>query len=75
MTEVNVVDWRKPYQDAMAETDGHKLPQAIADAESMIFQRWQVLAGTSNENSERLAIHNALNDLRALKSNKRKAKS
>lgn len=75
MTDLNVVDWRKPYQDAMTETDGRKLPQAIAEAESVIFQRWQVLAGTSNENGERIAIHNALNDLRDLKSNKHKAKS
>jgi hypothetical protein len=75
MTNVNVVDWRKPYQDAMAETDGRKLPQAIAEAEGVIFMRWQVLTGTSNENGERIAIHNALNDLRALKSNKHKTQS
>ena len=75
MSEVNVVDWRKTYQEAMAETDGRKLAQVIAEAEGVIFQRWQVLTGTSNESSERIAIHNALNDLRALKSNKHKTQS
>jgi hypothetical protein len=75
MTNVNVADWHKPYQDAMTETDERKLPRAIAEAESVIFMRWQVLTGTSNENSERIAIHNALNDLRALKPKKHKTLS
>lgn len=72
MTNANVVEWRRPYQEAMTETDEHKLPQAIAEAERVIFMRWQVLTGTSNENGERIAIHDALNDLRDLRSKKKK---
>ena len=75
MVDQKVQDWHKPYQDAMAETDARRLPLVIAEAESVLFIRWQMLEGTPNERSERVAIHNALNDLRALKSPKRKLSS
>ena len=73
MIDLKAQDWHKPYQDALSETDARKLPSAIAAAENFLFLRWQVLPGSPNERSERVAIHNALNDLRLLKTNKRKA--
>ncbi len=75
MIDLKVQDWRKPFQDAIAETDARRLPMVIAEAETIIFTRWQTLEGTPNERSERVAIHNALNELRALKSPKRKSAS
>jgi hypothetical protein len=75
VVDQKVQDWHKPYQDAMAETDARRLPMVIAEAESVILTRWQSLDGAANERSERVAIHNALNDLRALKTTKRKSAS
>jgi hypothetical protein len=75
LVDQKVQDWHKPYQDAMAETDASRLPRVIAEAESVLFIRWQTLEGTPNERSERVAIHNALNDLRALKGIKQKLNS
>ena len=75
MTDLATKNWRKPYQDALSETDARKLPQVIAAAESVIFLRWEALPGTSNESNERMAIHDALNELRLLKRNRRKPQS
>lgn len=75
MSEPESQDWHKFYQDAMAETASGRRPQLIAAAEKMIFLRWNALSGSPNENSERLAIHNALNDLRHLKAGKRNARA
>lgn len=61
------LEWRKLYQDAVAETDSRKLPAAIAAAEDIIRLRIEVLPGSPNERGERLAIHDALNDLRHMK--------
>ncbi len=72
MVDLKIQDWRKPFHDAMAETDARRLPLVIAEAEQLIFMRWNTLDGTPNERSERVAIHNALNELRTLKSPKRK---
>jgi hypothetical protein len=73
LIDLKIQDWRKPFHDAIAETDARRLPQVIAEAENIIFIRWKTLDGTPNERSERVAIHNALNELRALKSPKRKS--
>lgn len=61
------VEWRKTYQDAVAETDSRKRPAAIAAAEDIIHLRIEVLPGSPNERGERLAIHDALNELRHMK--------
>lgn len=73
MIEHKAGDWHKTYQDALSETDAKRLSQVIADAESVMFLRWQVLPGSPNERGERVEIHNALNALRLLKTNKPKS--
>jgi hypothetical protein len=73
MTDSKTQDWHKPYQDAVSETDARRLPQVIAAAENLLFLRWRELPGSANERSERVAIHDALNHLRLLKTNKRRA--
>ena len=60
-------EWRKTYQEAVTETDSRKLLSAIAAAEDIIRLRIAVLPGSPNERGERLAIHDALNELRHLK--------
>ncbi|HET9400779.1 MAG TPA: hypothetical protein VFO34_07500 [Candidatus Acidoferrales bacterium] len=61
------LEWRKAYQDAVAETDSRKVPAAIAAAEDIIRLRIEVLPGSPNERGERLQIHDALNELRHMK--------
>jgi phage anti-repressor protein len=73
MSDWEVHDWRKSYEDALLETDARRLPRLIAAAENVLFLRWRELPGSPGENTERVAINGALNNLRLLKTDKRKA--
>ena len=73
MSDRKLYDWRKLYQDALLETDARRLPRLIATAENILFLRWRKLPGSSDESSERVAINDALYNLRLLKTNRHKA--
>ena len=61
--------WRVLYHIAMCESDVHKLPERIADAESAIVLRAQQLFYTHGDsNEEQESLDDALCILHALRS-------
>jgi hypothetical protein len=67
MEDFQYPEWQKPFQDALVELDGSKLPERIAVAEAAILSRLQAMSGTGEHSSERRAIEDALSSLRVLR--------
>jgi hypothetical protein len=61
------LDWQRPYQETLVETDEKRLREKIHLAEWKIFQRLQQVSAEDDHHEERQAIGNALRALRALK--------
>ena len=63
----NKFEWQKPLYEALAEANPDKLTEKIAEAEGVIFSRFQSLEQSPDGAEERLALHDASNTLLALK--------
>jgi hypothetical protein len=59
--------WEQPYQEARKEPNPEKLSERVTAAETAIFRRLQELGNLSEENSETIAIQDALNVLFTMK--------
>jgi hypothetical protein len=62
-------EWQNEFQAAILELDREKLEERVMAAETAIFKRLQAIAQSSDHNSEREAIEDALSSLRTLKRN------
>ena len=60
-------EWQREFQAAMLELDREKLSRRVMEAETAIFNRLQAISQSSDHDSERGAIEDALSSLRALK--------
>ena len=56
MSNSYLLDWRKRFLAALAETDKDKLPALVYAAELSIFLRLQELADSADHHEERSAI-------------------
>ena len=63
----NKFEWQKPLYEALAEANPDKLTEKVAEAEGVIFPRFQTLEHSPDGAEERLALHDASNILLALK--------
>lgn len=63
----NNFEWQKPLYEALAEANPDKLTEKVAEAEGVIFPRFQSLEQSSDGTEERRALHDASNILLALK--------
>ena len=61
-------EWQKPYFEAVLEVDPQQLQEKVRDAETAIYRRLQQWVGDGRE--ERLAINDAMFNLRMLKTEK-----
>jgi hypothetical protein len=59
--------WEQPYQEARKEPNPEKLSERVTAAETAIYRRLQELGNLSEENSETIAIQDALNVLFTMK--------
>jgi hypothetical protein len=66
MRNLELQTWQALYQDALAETDLHKLLPLVMAAENAIFGRSQELMQSYDEQVEWRAMEDALLELRAL---------
>ena len=64
---MNDYSWSEPYRDAALETDPHKRPEKIADAERAIKQRLAVASPPEMRRNEWDAIAQSLAALTVLK--------
>jgi hypothetical protein len=62
-----VLDWKKSYQEALAETDYENLMTKICVAESVICSRLREMHHEPTSRDEVTAIHNAVHGLRLLR--------
>ena len=62
--------WEKPYQDALKEAAPERRAEKVTAAETAIFRRLPELVSSSDGNSETIAIHDALNAVFTIKSEK-----
>jgi hypothetical protein len=60
-------EWQQAYQAALLELDRAKLPELFAAAETAIYKRLQAMSQGSDSHADRLAIQDALANLRTLK--------
>jgi hypothetical protein len=67
VSEPNKFEWQAIVQEATLELDPEKLRAKIAEAESIIFRRLQILGEDGGANAERNALHDASNTLLSLK--------
>jgi hypothetical protein len=66
-SQLNRFEWQSVVQQALVELDPEKLRAKIAEAESTIFRRLQILGEDGGANAERNALHDASNTLLSLK--------
>lgn len=59
--------WEEPYQEARKEPNPEKLSERVTAAETAIFRRLQELGNLSEQNSETIAIQDALKVLFTMK--------
>jgi hypothetical protein len=59
--------WQSEYAAALVETNGEKLAERVAEAETAIFNRLQTIAQSLDHRAEHQAIEDALANLRVLK--------
>ncbi len=59
--------WQQAYLAAVTETDSERLALRVAAADDAIFERLFELEGSSATDSERVALEDAMRDLRALR--------
>jgi hypothetical protein len=64
---VKYPEWEQQYRDAMLELNLKKLAQRIENAETAIVRRQRTLIGSVDDLAERIAIHDALSGLNALR--------
>jgi hypothetical protein len=65
----SLTSWQSLYHAALFETDRHKIPQRIADAETAILARVKELFSASTDHvEEHEVLDDALYALRALRS-------
>ena len=69
VSKLKYPEWQTPYQEALLESDKKKLEAKIHLTEWRIFRRLQTISADSNHQDEKVAIADALNKLRSLKSN------
>lgn len=67
MPESKANGWRSFYQHALRESDIEKLPERVGEAEAAIFERLQELAASSSHFAEAAELHEAADDLLAIK--------
>jgi hypothetical protein len=60
-------EWQNEYQSALLELDRKKLPERVVASETAIFNRLQAISQSSDHQTERQAIDDALTALRVLK--------
>jgi hypothetical protein len=72
VSKLKYPEWQTPYQEALLESDKKKLEAKIHLTEWRIFRRLQTISADSNHQDEKVAIADALNKLRSLKSNSMK---
>lgn len=60
--------WQIPLEEALEESDLDRLSARVQTVEILIFERLKQLASSTDSTAERGAINDALNILRALKS-------
>ena len=58
--------WQGEYQDALFELDPALVPARVAAAETIIMKRFRALTNEPEHKEERIAISDALNNLRIL---------
>jgi hypothetical protein len=62
--------WQGEYQDALLEPDPALVPARVATAETIITKRFRALTNQPEHKEERIAISDALNNLRILQRGK-----
>jgi hypothetical protein len=62
--------WKKPYLEALAETDKKKLTELVYAAEEAIFRRAQELSGSTDHHEERSELNEASAALMAIQVHK-----
>ena len=67
ISQPNRFEWQTIVQQAIVEVDPEKLRAKIAEAESLIFGRLQVIGQDGSSYEERNALHDASNTLLTLK--------
>ena len=66
-SEILYPEWQNEYQAALVELDAGKLKGRVEAAEAVIYKRLQQISRSSDHQTERQVIQDALASLRALK--------
>jgi hypothetical protein len=66
LTDLRYPEWEKFYLDAVLETDDTKMLVRARHAEQAIHSRTQAIAGSIGLEEERLALEQAISEVRTL---------
>jgi hypothetical protein len=72
MSDFRYPEWQTAHHAAMIELDETKLIAKAKEAEAAIFHRLQALTAASNHTEERIALDDAIHELRVLPRHKLK---
>ncbi len=72
MSDMEYPEWQTAYLAAKTELDKTKLVAKTNAAEGAIFRRLQTLTAASDHNEERMALKDAIHELRLLQRDKLK---
>ena len=73
MNGLEYPEWQQPYQEAVLETDDHRISERIQTAQTAIVARMTSMRITAETRHEAMKLENALRKLASIKEERRNA--